>query len=580
VFSSLVFLLYLYTQVLYLSCEEVLFIATNHPILKPGVTVSIGLDKNTKLSAVFHQFVEFCNQSSKDRIYVADLEFLHCQVLHASDTAETSALMKNDRIKVRAIRTAERNDESERKRMQRSADANYFMQLRHLMPDLGAKYADIILDCQGTLLDESGRNQQVLSTHVRAHSAILSKRCPWLGAIIQKARSKAEEKQLGSVTPEFRDSSEHACRVESEGKTADEEEKEQDEDDKSIEVMPVKPNNNNNEEEESTGSSGANEIENYDEEEEDQPFDEPRDVVDPEISESPIFSPEQQKQRANPDKHLLWVTLRNHSPEAVKLLLEYCYTNRVTVLGKDAFVTACAVQPSKHKGPVPPYHNSTSGSRRWPQEGNPQVSFPVALAGIALAEEASMHRLSLMCEVAAAKIVATANVVEALSMCTTQKTKSENDLPRLRKATMDIVLRSGSRGVAELGRSPAFRRALEERRAKIIPTLLQGTTEAVSRYKKRGSLKDKPTVSNQNYDELDREDSFKRERERRKRRMEHKGSQEHAYDEAIYDDPTALWASLNAKRSLKRMSRHLEGMRAAQRSFHGRKMAVSRSRDL
>eukprot|EP00980_Cylindrotheca_fusiformis_P001431 scaffold345_cov134-Cylindrotheca_fusiformis.AAC.42 len=573
------------TQVLYFACDEVLSFAPNHPILKPGVTVSIRFPKNTKLAAVFGQYVHFCNQSANERISARDLEFVHCQVLQPNDTMEASALMKNDKVKVREIRTAERNDEAERKRMQRSVDANYFAQLRQLMPEFGAKHADIVLDCQGKLLDESGRNQQVLSTLVRAHSPILSKRCPWLGAIIQKARSEAAQKGPIDVTPDYGNSSERACRVESEGKTVDEEGDH--DDDTSIEVMPVQPNRNMEDDIDSTGSSGANEIENDDEDENGETFSAPRGLGDTERSESPVFSSYPQKQRATCDKHLLHVTLRNHAPEAVKLLLEYCYTNRVKCLGKDAFATSCSVPPIKHKGPVPPYHMTSTGSRRWPKEGRPLVSFPVALAGIVLAEEASMHRLSLMCEVAAAKLVSQVNVVEALTICTSQKTTSGNDLPRLRRAAMDIVLRSGARGVAELGRSPSFRKALDERRAKIIPTLLKGTTETVARYEKRGKrggLNDHihiPSDTSRNFDEIDREDSFEREQERRKRRKEHGRAQDHAYDEAIYDDPSALWASLTSKRSLKRMSQHLDTMRAvSSRGVRGRKTVVSRSSGL
>ena len=190
--------------------------APDHPILKPGVTVSIGLDKNTKLSAVFARFVEFCNEKSlkfakkaankaysHTRVLLKDLEFSHCQVLSGTDTAEASALMKNDRICVRNDQTAERETAAERNRILREADRTYFQQMRHLLPDLGgSKTADIILDCQGKLIDESGRNQQVLCTTVRAHSAIVSKRCPWLGAIIQKARKDAMQQDLPATTPD------------------------------------------------------------------------------------------------------------------------------------------------------------------------------------------------------------------------------------------------------------------------------------------------------------------------------------------------------------------------------------------
>ena len=155
------------------------------------------------------------------------------------------------------------------------------------------------------------------------------------------------------------------------------------------------------------------------------------------------------------------------------------------------------------------------------EDSHPLVSFQVALAGIELAEEANIPRLSLMCEVAAAQLVSSTNVVRALSLCAAQKSKSGNDLPKLRKAAMDVVLRNGSRGVLELGRTPSFRKALEEPRAIIVPTLLQGTTEAVTRYGKRGqSKRTKLNVSIYSFDELDREDAIKRERERRKRRIE------------------------------------------------------------
>jgi hypothetical protein len=174
-----------------------------------------------------------------------------------------------------------------------------------------------------------------------------------------------------------------------------------------------------------------------------------------------------------------------------------------------------------------------------------------------------MHRLSLTCEVTASQLLSISNVVEALSMCTAHKSISGNDLPRLRKAAMDIVLRSGSRGVVELG--PAFRRALEERRSFIVPTLLQGTMEAVATYdKSRGVKRDSTHVSYPSFKELDREGSYKREREQRKRRQERWETDpsrraEHSFEEELdfFYDPQG-WTSETAKRSLKRMSHHLD----------------------
>jgi hypothetical protein len=565
---------------LYLLCEEVLNVAPSHAILRPGVVVSIGLDKNTKLTAVFSRYVDFCNETGKEQINLQDLEFVHCQLLNPNDTAEASALMKNDKIYVRRVRAAEREAESERKRLQRDADRSYFQQLRHLMPDLGgSKTSDVILDCRGKLVDESGRNQQVLCTTVRANSAVLSKRCKWLGAIIQKAKNDANKRSMmdnnQNTPPEtegktLEQSASKARRVESDTKTEGEEEE-----DDGIEVLPYAPNARKGE------ASGAAEIENDDDDEQ-QPAYESRRLEESCRSGSPVLSSSQQLSQSGRD--LLWVTLPDHSPEAVKLLLEYCYTNRVIPLGQEAFVKACKSKPHKHQGPVPPFQSSSSGSRRWPNNGLPLVSFSVALAGISLAEEGGIHRLSLMCEVAASQLLSSSNIVEALSMCTTQNGLSSNCLPRLRKAAMDIVFRSGSRGVTELGRTPAFRRALEERSALIVPTLLQGTMEAVtSQDKLRGVKRDADTMNLSSFDELDREDTYKRERERRKRRLERWENDPNRQADSVYEedleeyfDPLLTgWASETAKRSLKRMSHHLGTTMANRRDIFANRASFS-----
>ena len=511
--------------------------------------MSIGLDKSTKLQAVFQRYVDFCNEHSDDPIYLADVEFVHCQLLLGSDTAETSALMKNDRIRVRAVQAEEREKEENWRKLQRDADRHYFAQMRRLMPDLGKKTeSDIILDCQGKLLDESGRNQQVLRTSIRAHPGIISKRCPWLGALIQKARSDNKDQHLVAIEyDETENDRDQLRRIESDGKMAEEE----DEDD-SIEVLNYSPKDKPEGEE-----SGANEIEIYDEE--DQAYiDGPEEGENRRRSESPILS--SQQSQSNSERGLLRVTIPHHSPEAMKLLLEFCYTNRVSVLGQDAFTKACKTKPSKHHGPVPP---TTPGSRRWMNNGHPLVSFSVALAGIALAEEALMPRLSLMCEVAACQLVASTNVAEALSMCTNQKSISGNDLPLLRKAAMDVILRNGVRGVVELNRNSSFRRALDERRAVIVPTLLQGTTEAVDLYtKRRGFKRERPSVAHLVFDEADTEDSYKREQERRKRRKERGQNLDHPYDEGydMFEDPliSMLTETASIKRSINRIKSHVD----------------------
>ena len=526
-------------------------------MLRPGVVVSIGLDKNTKLIAVFNRFVDFCNETGDDssRITVKELEFVHCQLLSGNDTAEASALMKNDRILCRKHRGGQREAEEQRRRMQREADKNFFSQIRQLMPDKGAsKVADVLLDCKGRVTDGKGRNQQVLRTTVRAHSAVIVKRCPWLGDIIKRARDDDKKKQMAANNVSMEDDVEEdgnqkqsIQRVES---VAD--------DDDGI-VLSIQPK------EKKEDSSSAAEIENDDDE---VPFDEQRPKTVEDRASSPVVSSSQQQQPGT-EKQLLRVPLPDHSPEAVKLLLEYCYSNRIHALGHEAFVQACKTKPHKHQGPVPPFHGTSSGSsRRWPNAGQPTVPLRVALAGISLAEEANLPRLSLMCEVAAAQLLCSSNVVEALSLCTSQKQISGNDLPRLRKAAMDVVLRSGSRGVENLGRTPGFIKALDERRAEIVPTLLHGTMEAVTTYDK-SRKRDRTEFTPPVFDELDREDSYKREKERRKRRHERYEEDPDSHPDPSFDDdmddyyepPLLGWAPEPAtKRSLKRMAHHLDSM--------------------
>jgi hypothetical protein len=93
--------------------------------------------------------------------------------------------------------------------------------------------------------------------------------------------------------------------------------------------------------------------------------------------------------------------------------------------------------------------------------------------------------------------------------------------------------------------------------------------EAVTSYEKsRGVKRERATASETSFEELDREDLYKRERERRRRRQERwekdpNRRAEHAFDEELddfYDPILSGWASETAKRSLKRMSHHLDTM--------------------
>lgn len=532
------------------------------------MVVTIGLDKSTKLSAVFQRYVDFCNEavtSREEKISLSDLEFYHCQLLNGTDTAETSALMKNDRIKVRKDRTAEREAEQERKRLQREADRNFFQQIRHLMPDIGgSKTADIILDCKGKLSDESGRNQQVLSSTVKAHSVILKKRCPWLKGKIQAAEIQAENEmdidELRKNSERIEETDEDKTilvrRVESDVKSADEEYNDDD-----SAVLSFAPKEKHDMEE---AGSGAAEIEIDDD---DASYDGPRTTKVPHVcrTNSPMVVPSENVPGLQALK-LLRITL-DHSPEAVKILLEYCYTNRVACLGQEAFVQTCKTRPQKHAGPIAPYPISASGSRRWPKNGDPTITFAVAVAGIILADEAGLPRLSIMCEVAASQLLTSSNVVEALALCATQKCATGNDLPLLRKAAMAVIFRNGSRGVSELGRSQSFKRGLSARRSAIIPTLLQGTLEAISTHERNGTIKrDRHDLAQLSFEVLDSEDKYRRARERKKRKLERIENDPSRRDELvdfemedIYDEFRG-WAHEAPKRSLKRMAKHLESM--------------------
>lgn len=416
---------------LFLICSEEIKGHESHPVLQNGTTVQIGLQKSTKLSAVFARYVAFCNQRTDNhhqRIAVEELEFCHVQVLHGNDTAESAALMKNDHIQVRNNRSAQREQEMEAMRLQREADKEYFKQMRSML----TSYSNVTIDCRGTT--------PVLSTKVKCFGPLVAQRCPWMGKLIQ-----ATDEQLLSETEE-----DH------------------------IQVVPQQG-------EEHSHPNAAR--------------------IEGEDGEEMLL----QSSQANK------TIVLNYPPEAVKILLEYCYTNRVHALGMEAFLTSLRTKPDQKKmiGPVPPFPQ-----RRWPNKGEPSITFEVAISALKLADEASLPRLALMCEVAAASLVSTSNVVEALILCNDMKRKSGNGLPRLQKAAMETVLTS--RTVMIL---PSFVNALRENAEALVPTLLSGVSEAivVPEAEEENTWRDKAFEA---FERVDLDDELCRERERRKRRQE------------------------------------------------------------
>ena len=497
--------------------------------LKRGSTVYIGLDKTTKLEVVFQQFCHFVNREAGllQSVKLSDFEFVHCTLLDKSHTVEASAMMKNDRIKVRKNDSKRRSQKNEIARLQRESDRKYFNDLRQLFQSSECiKRYDVELDCRGKLVDERGLKQRVLTTTVRVNSAVLSKRCPWLAEKIDEVREESRRREEMMVPVEMVKSEEvgdnydeanedndatwsyktgivkairelgedassssdiknylqqnmpahstwsnqlflHALRdavdsgdltkVHSTYRLSDSFKKrnkaealEANNSDDEDDILPAFPAREN------VGGNHSIKVEDDDEEEEEEP-------------------PMKKVKVSSKGSNNVVVPL-DHAPEAVKLLLEYSYTNRVLSLGSNAFHKASRhIGPNgvKDPGPVPPYRKHD-----WPKNGMPTISLPLALAGIALAEEAQMPRFSLMCEIAASQLVNQNNVLDVLSACQSQQQKTGNKLSILRKATMvQCIYSNGSTGIDRLMERPNFKSNFEEKSALVIPSLLEGTVE-------------------------------------------------------------------------------------------------------
>lgn len=557
----------------------------NHPIYSKGTKVVIGLEKTTRLSAVFARYCEFANAyevkqedkgkekeeyQSKPTVDHTDLEFLHCSILNPTDTAETSALMKNDVIRVRKARLKERRMKADFLKDQKASDKLYFEQMRKLIPDaLGCarhfeqemervaeranrrrlaeapqgveddENADeedsgekstsrnddgllqsqsnvVVFHCKGRIRDEAGYRQDVLSSSVRGHSRILSRRCEWLKDKIKVAQREMESRFIGQQSHDDprrfgsgRDSLADEDIMFDAQQLQNQAQRRRDNvasgnavpvDDDGDEDLDLNMNNNNMNH---FQGGGANAVE-IDEDDDNhmnrrqmiiQDFNEDDmiriDGRSSEVAPSPFTCPRQ--------KSAIHITL-DHSPEAVKLLLEYCYTNRVIALGQKAFnksykpIDPNTVDPFliEFCGPVSPF--ASSRPKIWSPEDVPTriptVNLSVALAGVRLAEEAKLPRLSLMCEIAASELVTNATALEALVACQQQYRISGNRLVYLRKAVMKYhVFGSGPKGIEELSNMNSFQRILTEKNYDVIPSLMMGVMEIM---KELNGEKDKP----------------------------------------------------------------------------------------
>mmetsp|Transcript_17904 Transcript_17904/g.29634 ORF Transcript_17904/g.29634 Transcript_17904/m.29634 type:complete len:631 (-) Transcript_17904:64-1956(-) len=544
---------------LFLECSGLIPGHETNPVLAPGVKVCIGLEKSTKLGLVFDRYVDFANeheqpppeQQQQQRsqrstpkrtnhhhaihlLHPDDLEFSHCTILRATETSEVSALMKNDTIQIQASQLDQRALQQEAQLLQRESDRHYFHMLRGLMTDLTGS-CDILLDCQGKLMDENGLHQEVLRTTLRGHSTVLTKRCQWLGTLVQQARDDLGRRSVVTIPDQDNDIMKDD---DDDMPDAMHQQPPAESDDDGIAALPYPA--------EARIHQGAAQIENDDEEEA---------VACISRSGSPTVV------LSSASRNMLWVTIPNHPIEAVKLLLEFCYTNSVISLGQKAFDAAWHSNDDE---------NNKAVSRQWPDTTSsmrPRVSFATALAGIALAEEAKLPRLSLMCEVASSLLVESTTVVEALSMCTRQDERTGNPLPRLRKIAMTFVLRR----VDQWTRTVAFEKAMREseRSAVLVPSLLVGTMEAmVAHTAKHVTTTTKEMELShrmqESFNELDKEDMFHRDLERRKYR-----ASRHANPHFRHDEPPVMELKKASKKSLKRSSHSAWGHSHIRK--HGRK---------
>jgi len=385
--------------------------------------------------------------------------------------------MKNDRISVYKERSKQRSTRNEVVRLQRESDRKYFKDLRQLLPNPSPEGmgCDVVLDCRGKISDERGFSQNVLATTVRANSVLISKRCKWLGRKIHNAREDSRRRAEMTVQDDG-----ESANIAPSLKSAQSEDDEEDaiimaEEPSALDARAEVPAPQLPE----AGEEGSPFVAKVEDDEEEW---EKRAVKSVKKKKALPLKTDTSKQITNTSPNSVWVSL-DHSPQAVKLLLEYCYTNRVQSLGQEAFVRASKYLnakdvgqlAAKQSGPVMPFRK-----HEWPEGGSPTVSLHLALAGVTLAEEAHMPRLSLMCELAASQLVDQRNVVDVLSACHIQQARTGNRLALLRKAVMlDCVMNSGPTGVDAVFLNPSFRAALTDKKDIVIPSLLDGSIEVM-----------------------------------------------------------------------------------------------------
>jgi hypothetical protein len=440
---------------------------------------------------------------------LADLEFVHATVLNGDDNAEGAALMKNDRITVRREQEDDRCVTAKHARVQRDSERHYFEQLaglvvqRPLLLPAAAQgtmvddMADVILNCQ-----QGGSS---LNGLVHCHSFMIRARCAWLWGLIEDARKLENGRQSVLTLPVDAEDHDHDC-----ADNADD-----DDDGRIVDITNYRPVKVEE-------SSAAAHIESDEDD---------RAVVRDHATDHSVTHA--------PNK--VWVNVP-YSAEAVRILLEYCYTNRVFCLGLEAFSKACKKQSifKKNTGPVPPI---TMRHNKWPNMGVSTVTMATALEATRLAHVAGFPRLALMCEVAASNHVTFDNVVEALIACETIENEYGSPLVHLRKIAMRILIQTDydlDGGVGDF-----LKYALKEKGSLLVPTLLAGTNQLLeashedqknkhssqspisvsARTATPRNKRDWKTSVYSNLEKFDRADALERARERKRRRKLKRGEE-------------------------------------------------------
>ena len=234
----------------------------------------------------------------------------------------------------------------------------------------------------------------------------------------------------------------------------------------------------------------------------------------------------------NPNnKFLLRIPMHQHSPDAVKLLLEYCYTNRCLSLGTPGFTHHVdlkkpifphqqnSLSRNKAKSPSPKTSTNTldyirtlhqqqvlnsnnppatdqnlNGGFYDPVFHNkkfvpsttfnkldlpefPTTTFQIAIEALQLAEEAKLPKFSLMCELSACALLNSSNVAHGLVQCSYQMMTSGNPLNHLKPACLEFL--QDVDNVNAAAKDSKFLKCLSEQGIYILPAVLKGITEAL-----------------------------------------------------------------------------------------------------